>query len=382
MRSFPDSISSLYDHHGPFVTAYLDASRTTESGAHEVELRWQELRRSLAAGGAGEDNLRAMDEALAEPPEVGGPHGKVVVAVDGQVVLDELMPQPPAQPQASVAPLPDLMPMLAARLAGVPYVLVVADHTGADLVTVPADLAAAGIRPGATSVAGSSPYPIHKTGRDEWDERHFQNRVDNSWATNARDVADEVRRQVEEVDAELVVLAGDPRARGLLREDLPQVLDAASVEIVEAEAGARADGASDEPLDTAVRDALLQHSWRRRREVLEHLQQNLGRERYAVAGVPGVVEAVRRAQVDTVVLSDDPSSNLTAWIGPEPLQVGLSAGDLKAMGVEQPEQVRFDSALLRAVVGSGADVLVTPNAHDYVQDGIAALLRYDDAVTT
>jgi hypothetical protein len=115
--------------------------------------------------------------------------------------------------------------------------------------------------------------------------------------------------------------------------------------------------------------------------VLEHLQQNLGRERYAVAGASGVLEALRRAQVDTVVLSDDPGSTLHAWIGPDPLQVGRSEQDLAAMGVADPQRVRFDSALLRAVVGSGADLLVTPNAHEYVTDGIAALLRYDDAST-
>jgi hypothetical protein len=247
-------------------------------------------------------------------------------------------------------------------------------------VGVPAEFAAAGTRPGGHSVEGSRPYPIHKTGRDEWDERHFQNRVDNSWAANARDVAAEVRQQAQEVGAEMVVLAGDPRARSLLHEDVPAVLDP-SVEVVEIEAGVRADGASEESLDTAVHDALLQHSWRRRRDVLAHLQQNLGRDRYAVAGVSEVVEAVRRSQADTVVLSDDPTSTLTAWIGPEPLQVGLSADDLQAMGVGEPQQTRLVGALLRSFAATRADLVITTNAHDYVEDGIAALLRYDDAVT-
>jgi len=380
MRSLPDSISSVYEHDGPFVTAYFDATRATENGAREVELRWRELREQLAGSGATEADLTAVDATLTEHLEVGGRHGRVVVAAHGAVLLNEVLAEPPARPRASVGPVPDLVPFAAARGTGTPYVLVVADHTGADLVGVPADFAAAGIRPGAKSVDGSRPYPIHKTGRDEWDERHFQNRVDNSWATNARDVAAQVRDQAQDVGAEMVVLAGDPRARSLLHEDVPAVLDP-SVEVIEIEAGVRADGASDESLDTAVHDALLQHSWRHRREVLEHLQQNLGRERYAVAGVPGVVEAVRRSQADTVVLSDDPSSTLTAWIGPEPLQVALNREDLEAMGVDEPRETRFDAALLRAVVGSGADLMVTPNAHDYVEDGIAALLRYDDAVT-
>jgi hypothetical protein len=375
MRSLPESIKTLYEHSGPFVTAYFDATQNTETGAHEVRLRWEQLRRQLADDGAAQSDLAALDDTLAEHLEVGGRHGKAAVAAGGVLLLDEVLPTPP-RPRARVAPLPDLMPMLALRPSGVPYVLVVADHAGAELTTVPAELAAAGIRPGSRSVIGSRPYPIHLTGRDEWDERHFQNRVENSWATNARDVAAEVGKAADAIDAEVVLLAGDTRARALLQDDLPKALDQ-SVELVEIEAGTRGER-FDESLDAAIHEAVLQFSWRRRREVLEHLQANLGRDRFAVAGLADVVGAVRRAQADTVILSDDPSSTLSAWIGPEPLQFGLSAAELSTMGVKAPERVRFDSALLRAVMGSGADILVTPNAHDFVTDGIAALLRYED----
>jgi hypothetical protein len=130
-------------------------------------------------------------------------------------------------------------------------------------------------------------------------------------------------------------------------------------------------------LHEAVREQLLKVWWARRRSVLEHLQQNLARGHFAVAGLEGVVEAVRAGVADTVVLSDDPSSTLRAWVGPQPLQFALSAEDVRGMGVEDPAEVRFDAALPRAVVGSGADLLVTPNAHKYVADGIAALLRAD-----
>lgn len=380
MHTVPDSIGRMYERPGPFVTAIFDATRATESGPHEVELRWQELRHELTGSGADEKDLSVVDEALAEDTGIAGRHGRVVVAAGGDVLLDDVLPDPPARPRASVAALPDLVPFLAARRPAVPYVLVVADHAGADVVAVPAEFAAAGRRPDGASIEGSRPYPLHRTARDQWDERHFQNRVENSWATNARDVADEVRSRVESVGAELVLLAGDPRARALLRDDVPGVLDP-SVQVVELDAGARADGASAVALDEAVHSAVLRYSWRRRREVLEHLQQNLGRERYAVAGSTAVLDALRRSQADTVVLSDDPSSTLPAWIGPEPLQVGESERDLAAMGVSDPQRVRFDSALLRAVVGSGAELLVTPNAHEYVSEGIAALLRYDDAST-
>jgi hypothetical protein len=115
--------------------------------------------------------------------------------------------------------------------------------------------------------------------------------------------------------------------------------------------------------------------------VLEHLQQNVGRERFAAVGVPAVVEALRKAQVDVAVLSDDPSSTARAWIGPDALQLGLDRADLESMGVSDAQEDRFDAALVRALAGSGAGLLITPNAHQYVPDGIGALLRYDDDST-
>jgi hypothetical protein len=279
-----------------------------------------------------------------------------------------------------VAPLPYVLPFLAQSRPRIAHVVVVADHRGADLFPVSADAAATGVPVVALSVEGSSQYPLHRTGRDEWDERHFQNRVENSWAENAKDVAEEASRQVVALGAELVVVAGEPRARALLKRDLPEVLGP-GVHVEEVEAGGRADGASAAALDEAVRDAVLRRSWERRREVLEHLQQNVGRERFGAVGVRAVVEALRKAQIDVVVLSDDPSSTITVWIGPEPLQVGLDRQELEAMGVESPQQDRFDSALVRALAGTSAGLLITPNAHHYVQDGIGALLRYDDEST-
>jgi hypothetical protein len=376
----PPAVSRLFDHTGPFATVYLDATRSTESGGHELELRWRDLRGQLADHGCDDKTLTALDEAVSGPPAMPGAHGQVLVAAQGAVVFESSLPTPPDRQRAVVAPLPYVLPFLAQSRPRIAHLVVVADHRGADLLPVSADAAATGVPVVTLSVEGSSQYPLHRTGRDEWDERHFQNRVENSWAENAKDVADEAARQVLALGAQLVIVAGDPRARALLKRDLPDVLGP-GVQVEEIEAGGRADGASAAALDEAVGDAVLRRSWERRREVLEHLQQNVGRERFGAVGVPAVVEALRKAQVDLAVLSHDPSSTLKVWIGPEPLQIGIDRQDLEAMGVGSPEQDRFDSALVRALAGSSAGLLITPNAHQYVQDGIGALLRYDDEST-
>jgi phosphoglycolate phosphatase-like HAD superfamily hydrolase len=278
------------------------------------------------------------------------------------------------QPSASWGVLPDVMPYVAEASTQIAYVVAVADRTGADLEVV------LGPRSVRGTVEGDQTHPLHKTRRNQWNERQFQNRVENAWEKNEREVADAVVRHVQEVGAQLVVISGEQRACALLKRDLEELLPP-GVALAEVGAGGRAPGASPEALHEAVHDAVLKLVWRRRRELIERLQQDLGRHAFALTGAAEVIDALRKAQADTVVLTNDPSSTLRAWVGPEPLQVGTSEQELHDMGVDEPHEVRFDAALTRAAVGSGADIEVTPSGHNFLKDGIAALLRYDDAAT-
>lgn len=146
-------------------------------------------------------------------------------------------------------------------------------------------------------------------------------------------------------------------------------------------AGGRAAGTSEEALEEAVHGVLLRHLWRERRHILERLPQGVGRHGYGVLGLTPVLErpaagsgghpgALRRSLVTAM-----------AWVGPEPLQLGQSEHELCAMGVAQPQRDRLEAAIVRALSGSAAHILVTPDAHDYLPDGLGAVLRYTDAST-
>lgn len=351
-------LSQVYTHPGPFATVYLDATRATESGAHEVALRWRALRGELEERGAEQADLAALDTAIEEDRE-SGTTGLVLAAAGGQVVFRSTLPRPPVRELAHVAPLPLLMPYFAQRGSRTRYLTVTVDRTGAEISAAP------WLNEAPLEVAGSR-HPVHKTGRNTWDERHFQHRVENAWEANARDVADAVVRLAAEHAIELVVVTGDPRARALLVDQLGSGLREGADVVWTGEQ------------DETVHDAVLRHDWRQRRELLEHLRQNIGRDHFGVMGVVGVVDALRAAAVDTLIISDDPSSTLTAYLGPEPTHLGLSEQDLHDIGVAQPMQDRLDSALVRAAIGTGARLHVTPNAHEYMTDGIGALLRYDE----
>ena len=366
-------LAGVYDQPGPFVTVYLDASRDTEQGTQEVTLRWRDVRDHLAGEGADDAALDAVEAAIGEDAGSGGRHGLVAVAANGQLLFADHLPQPPARSVGVLAPLPHLLPYLAQHATAETHVVVLADRTGADLLLVPATG-----EPEGETVHGGTSYPMHRTATADWSERHFQLRVENTWEANAKDVAAAVGRMVAQHAAKLVVIAGDVRARHLIADALGAT---PGVDVRLVEEGGRAAGSSAETLHRAVQDEVLRHAWRQRRELLEHLQQNLGRHEYAVAGVPDVVRALRKAQAHTVILSDDPSSTLTAWVGPRATDFGLDDAEAADLGVTAPEHDRFDAALVRAVLGTGARLAVTPGAHDYLPDGIGALLRYDDAAT-
>ncbi|HEX2902494.1 MAG TPA: Vms1/Ankzf1 family peptidyl-tRNA hydrolase [Jatrophihabitans sp.] len=373
--ALPAEITAIYQHSGPYATAFLDGSRDHEQGEHQVQLRWRTLRARLEAAGADEATLQAMQAAVDSDRPVPGRHGHLLVAAGGALLADEIIEQPPITEVADFGPAPQLLPFLALRGEPVPHVVVVADRNGANLY------ANAGHSPirltGTTpdSVAGSAPEPIRKTGRNVWSEDHFQHRVENNWTENAADVAQAARKVAAELGARVVLVAGDVRARALVLHALAELVPP-QVEVTETTAGGRAEGASLAAVEDAAHDAVLRVRWRDRREILARLQQGVARADFGVTGIEAVLQALRSGQVETLVISDDPSSTERAWIGDDPLQLTRTEQQLTDLGITEPRQVRLDAALVRAVAASGADLLVTPNAHSYLVDGIGAVLRY------
>jgi hypothetical protein len=109
-------------------------------------------------------------------------------------------------------------------------------------------------------------------------------------------------------------------------------------------------------------------------QTLDKLRAGQGHGR-AVQGLAPVIEALRRAPVDTLVLVDEPSPRVHAWIGPEPTQLARDVDELHDLGVDAPQPDRLDSAMVRAVAGTSAALLTVPPDDLSVSDGMAALLR-------
>jgi hypothetical protein len=125
-----------------------------------------------------------------------------------------------------------------------------------------------------------------------------------------------------------------------------------------------------------VADAAEQHL----REVIDRYEAQRGSD-IAVTGLSDVVARLRRGQVGTVLPADDPSPTDTLWMDPgDPAVVAVDDRELRESGVD-PVRVRADSGLVRAIAGTGAELVLVQPGEATLRHGIGAVLRYADAST-
>jgi Bacterial archaeo-eukaryotic release factor family 2 len=166
------------------------------------------------------------------------------------------------------------------------------------------------------------------------------------------DVATEVDLVVESLKAELLALTGDVRARSLVRDALGERSRSITTEIP---GPTPDDHTIDHSIDEEVRRVAAERAAGRTRDVLTQFEQERGRRSgLAAEGLRPVIHALQLNQAGAVLLRDDPSSELEIWIGPEPPQLALTEEGLCEVGAPVLGTDRADTALVRAVAGSGA----------------------------
>jgi hypothetical protein len=366
-----DFLRPLLHRTGSWVSVYLDATRAGENADHEVALRWRGLREGLTEQGADAATLDAVEDAVQNHPTQPGRYGLAVFAVNGDVAMLRTLSAPPPADMAFLEPLPHVMPLLEQQNAEVPYVRVLADRTGADL-----DALSVGGAPRHREVAGSARFPLRKVHVGGWSHRHYLQAVEESWKRNAGDVAAAAADLAEAVGAEVIVVGGDVRAVQTLTGRLPKRWQD---RVVSTDAGSRHAGADESALDDVTIQAVAECADRHVREVLDRYRAQLG-DGTASTGLVDVVTRLQRGQVDTVLLVDDQSSTDTLWTAPDdPTLVSVDDHVLREAGVDHPEKVRADAALVRAIAGTSADLVLIEPEEAPVEHGIGAVLRYADA---
>ncbi|RMI43236.1 baeRF2 domain-containing protein [Streptomyces triticirhizae] len=366
-------LTPLLHEPGPWASVYYNTSQIAADAEEQLELQARAAGDQLAARGADAATCQAVREACAGlgREEV----GHALFATGGRVVLDvPLTEPPPSPPMTEWAPLPRLGPMLDFGERRPPTLVAFVDREGADI-----QLRGTHGRPRPLDEVDGRDWPIHRTRRADWSERHFTLAVENTWEENARLIAENLAEDAADTGAELLVLAGDPFERAAVIERLPEPLRAATVE---SEFGGRAAGAREDRLDERIDEVRAGLRERRAAEMYDRFLagrvETDERGIEAVEGVPALLEAAREHRIDTLLVRlDGPDLARDVWVGAGPDQLAARRSESTYLGEPDPVAARADDALLRSATATDAEVVVVsgpmPEVPPFVaRDGLPA----------
>jgi hypothetical protein len=355
---------------GPFVTVHVGAESAVEQAADRYDMAWKAVLQRLEQ----EDVPAPVRDAIAEAK---GAHDEgdarfVVASVpEARVVLAEPVSTRPASDVVQVASLPDLLPLVSDITAQVPHVVVHTDRTGAD---VEAFFDTTQVAQEVT-VKGRTLH-LKKVQGGGWAHHRYQHKTENQWRENAKEIRETVMQLAEQVGAELIVGVGDERELTYVKEGLAQPWDGKWVEVP----GGRGQDGSEQLVPQRIRDALSLHLAAESLQLMADYAQERGQAKRACDGLADVVEALRKAQVQTLLLTTDADQHSTLWFGEDPSQLGTSRADVEALGATNPQEGPLLTVLLRAALATGADVQLVPHQSEQSpQSGLGALLRYADS---
>lgn len=348
-------LAPVVDHPGPLVSVHLDTTRTDPQSAGELEARWARLRSQLAADGTPQPMLEEIQESVLAPSPLGGRHGRSLFATDSEILLDRVLPVPPLAESVHRGEFAQLLPLLRLTPFAISRLLIVVDRAGADLhLRAPSNPSLTGAPNGEdadTRVDGGHD-DLHKGSRSGgvqhgWRADNFEARVEDSWERNADAVAAAVEKVLREQHLDMVMVSGDVRAIGLLKEALGRETRERLLEMPGAARGTALDhGPFREALTRAVADFTAQ----RQHELATRFRESQARDGASVAGAAEVAQALARGQVEELVFVS----------GHEPA------------GIEE---------MLRTALATDAAVSALQEDTGGIPEGVGALLRWRDGTT-
>lgn len=363
------------------VTVLFDATRTGPQAQEEMEARWRTLSAQLVDQGAGDDLLEIVSERVLENTGASGRHGRLLVVTTEGVHVDRMLSEPPALDSALLGRGVDVLSLAWQADDTVRALLVEIDRAGADVSTL--DTSTAADRTSERTITGDQDE-LTKNREGGLAHRRIHARAEDSFERNATQIAEELETLVRRERPELVLLTGEVRMVALVREEVSEQV----TEITQVlESGSRAEGVHEGAFADEIRAVFDQYRMRRREEVLNRYKVQDGRDGAVVVGVADVIDALRRGQVEEVLVAEAALNaesalrSIRVWIGPEAAQTGMSRDDVIGLGVQAPERVSAARGLGRLITATDAGVTLVDNAALDVPDQVAALLRWDDEST-
>lgn len=327
-----------------WTVALVPADSGHEDAEHRFEIEIKNARRSLRELGASEAQTDRVVAELTAAGHSAGPAVLVLLA-DDRVVAAGPLPEAPDETYVAHGVVPSLIPALDLERHQIAHVAVLVDREGADLWIVP--------RTGemtAEQVQGDVDV-IHQPKSGGWSQPRFQQRARNTWDENATDVAEHVAEVAGLIEAEVIVVAGDPKAMPLLIDHLPQRWRERVV---------TDDGASrshEDGFDEHVATVIADHVARRMTKTLKDLRNTIAEDR-AVEG-PEAVDLLGEGRIGRVVISHDLRSGIVGHMSYESGTIMGSDERAEALG-EETAQIRLADLALWGALRYGAEVEIVP----------------------
>ncbi|HZC69816.1 MAG TPA: Vms1/Ankzf1 family peptidyl-tRNA hydrolase [Jatrophihabitans sp.] len=329
-------------------------------------LRWRALAAMLRSDGAPEPAIAALGvryaAAMQQPATLA-----VFAAADGEIVHERRLVGSGLSDVAGYAAPAPIVPLLVGGQQRPPYLLVVADRTGADL----AGSRGADHPVQAWTVSGPDDE-IERNAPGGWSQLRYQHRAEDSWKHNAKQVAAAVLARLTQLDAEVLVLSGDVRALQFLRDALPADLDVLVAHIH----GSRGADGSQPHRPEAVARVLRDAADSQTALLLQRFHEHLDQRGLAVEGRAATLAALAAGRVATLFVTDPPDLFARAWFGPGTTEVYPDRHATVGASPQTRLGMLADVAV-RAALLAGAHVRVVPAGTPGAPvDGIGALCRY------
>lgn len=358
-------LEPLYAEPGPFASVYLDTSRDVEHPERAIALRWRRLRDDLTRQGADRVLLNAMEEAVGADTEVPGVHGQALFAAHGTLVLDGELPRPPEQDCARYSTLPDSMALVTQHVPEIPYLAVIVHYGG---------LPTAEAHGWVTLEAETGTWPASNVAPGE----RLHRRVPvATWHRTTVRLGQRLDEWARRAHADAAVVGGDEWACNVLVRRLPRTLRDKVVRVGGRTPTDTGRALLEPQLDAVFHGRMAAHD----RELVDIFIGRRALEGPVTEGLSATVAALQRGQVSALLLHHAPAPSLRLWVGPQPTQLALTEAELVSFGVRAPREERADEALVRALVGTGAELVLVPESALGLYEGVGALLRYTDPGT-
>lgn len=272
-------------------------------------------------------------------------HGYYIVSCSAKGVFEAFPIGLPLPTEVSLGPMPAVSALARVAEDYPPHAVLLADSEDARLTLISHNVASRTVE-----VEGSE-YPHHQQ-QGGWSQRRYQSRADEKVEAFARDIAEETRKELDQHDIEMLVLAGPDEMRVALENELPEAVKDLVVGSLHMDMRAT-DRDIIEEAQPVVEKAERKHE----RQAVQNVSDGVGASTSGVGGASDVLTALQAGQVMTLVMNDDfqgqgwADFTMPAYgVGDLPTSHPLG-GDVKNI-----VEVDLREELVRLAVQSGAEV--------------------------